>query len=246
MNNILDHIKEEIKQHTKQIALLIDPEKCSESCLKRYIENIALAHPDYIFVGGSQLQYSVEACVEQLKACNIPIILFPGNAMQLANNADALLLLSLLSGRNSEYLIGQHIKAASQIKESGIEVIPTGYLLIDGGNRTAVESVSHTEAIERDHLELAVNTALAGELLGMKTIYLEAGSGAKMTVPTEMIEKVKENISLPLIVGGGIKSTEKIHAILSAGADIIVIGNHFEEHPEDIVTFCNVVHQFKM
>ena len=163
MKGILKHIEQKIEQKKKQIALLIDPEKCSEERIKEYLQEIKKALPDYLFVGGSQLQCSVKSCVEQLKACKIPIILFPGNAMQLTDNANGLLLLSLLSGRNAEYLIGQHVKAASLIKQSGIEVIPTGYILVNGGKRCEVQSVSGTESDGNDEYELAANTAVGGD-----------------------------------------------------------------------------------
>ena len=166
--------------------------------------------------------------------------------MQLCPNADALLMLSLISGRNAEYLIGQHIKGAIQIKKSGIEVIPTGYILIDGGKKSAVETVSKTSSIVQHDLELAQSTALAGELLGMQLVYLEAGSGATQSVPPNLIKAVKNMLSIPIIVGGGIKNRETISEKLNAGADLLVIGNHLEEHLEEMYILCQQVHNYHL
>ena len=199
------------------------------------------AKPDFIFVGGSQLQNSVDETVVHIKSLTtIPVVLFPGNAFQLTNKADALLLLSLISGRNAEWLIGQHVQAAKAIQESALETISTGYILIDGGNTTAVERVSKTKPLQRDAIEEVVSTALAGELLGNKLIYLEAGSGAQNPVPTSLIKAVKESIHIPLIVGGGLTSTDAIKKAYEAGADIVVVGNYLETHLEKMVDFCAV------
>jgi putative glycerol-1-phosphate prenyltransferase len=176
----------------------------------------------------------VELLREEIKT---RIILFPGNASQFSTKANALLYLSLLSGRNAEFLIGQHINSSVAIKKSGIEVIPTGYLLIDGGKPSSVEYISNTRPIPRNKKEIALSTAIAAELLGMRMVYLEAGSGAEFPVPKEMIEYVSSNLSLPLIVGGGIKTTEQLTEAFDAGADIVVVGNIFETNPEKILEF---------
>jgi putative glycerol-1-phosphate prenyltransferase len=189
-------------------------------------------------VGGSQLKISFSNLIETFKKeLNIPVVLFPGDVTQFSPNADALLFISLISGRNAEYLISQHVNAAIPIKKSGLEVIPTGYILIDGAKKSAVEYISNTQPIPRDKNDIALATALAGELLGMKAIYLEAGSGANMPVPLEMIQHVKAQISVPLIVGGGIKNITQLQAAYRAGADLVVIGNVLETEPAKIEEF---------
>jgi putative glycerol-1-phosphate prenyltransferase len=194
--------------------------------------------PNFIFVGGSQLKISFSNLIETFKKeLNIPVVLFPGDVTQFSPNADALLFISLISGRNAEYLISQHVNAAIPIKKSGLEVIPTGYILIDGAKKSAVEYISNTQPIPRDKNDIALATALAGELLGMKAIYLEAGSGANMPVPLEMIQHVKAQISVPLIVGGGIKNITQLQAAYRAGADLVVIGNVLETEPAKIEEF---------
>ena len=227
------------------LAVLVDPEKCTEALIERYCDEIKRGKPDYIFIGGSQLSFSSEDVVNRLKCCNVPLVLFPGNLSQLCNNADALLLLSLISGRNAEYLIGQQVKAASYIKQSGMESISTGYIVIDGGLTSAVSRVSGTAPMESNNVSLIVDTAIAGELLGMKLIYLEAGSGAKNRVKAEVIREVRRNITIPLIVGGGIHTAPQLIDALDAGADLIVVGNYFEQHPEDITLLSETVHSFK-
>jgi putative glycerol-1-phosphate prenyltransferase len=189
-------------------------------------------------VGGSQLKISFSNLIETFKKeLNIPVVLFPGDVTQFSPNADALLFISLISGRNAEYLISQHVNAAIPIKKSGLEVIPTGYILIDGAKKSAVEYISNTQPIPRDKNDIALATALAGELLGMKAIYLEAGSGANMPVPLEMIQHVKAQVSVPLIVGGGIKNITQLQAAYRAGADLVVIGNVLETEPAKIEEF---------
>jgi len=183
-------------------------------------------------------QRGKELLIELLKdEVKTNIVLFPGNASQFSTKADALLYLSLLSGRNAEFLIGQHLNSAIAIKKSNVQVIPTGYLLIDGGRPSSVEYISNTRPIPRDKKEIALSTAVAGELLGMRLIYLEAGSGAEVAVPTEMIKYVSEGLSLPLLVGGGIKTTEQFTDAFDAGADIVVVGNAFESEPSRISEF---------
>lgn len=239
MQAIYNIITTAVANKQRLFAVLIDPEKCVGKTLDAVIKEVNQAQPDFIFVGGSQLQNSVEETVTRIKLLtNIPVILFPGNAFQLTNNADALLLLSLISGRNAEWLIGQHVKAAKSIRESGLETISTGYILIDGGNKTSVERVSETEPIKSDATDEVISTAIAGELLGNKLIYLEAGSGAKNPVPPALIKSVKNNITIPLIVGGGLTSVEAIENAYKAGADIVVVGNYFESHLEAITDFC--------
>jgi putative glycerol-1-phosphate prenyltransferase len=186
---------------------------------------------DLIFVGSSLLTGgSMDECISVLKKnCNIPVVIFPGSAMQVSAKADALLFLSLISGRNAELLIGKHVVAAPLLKASGIEVIPTGYMLIDPGHPTSVSYMSNTQPVPHDKNDIAACTAMAGEMLGMKLIFMDAGSGARVTVSQSMITEVSANISAPLIVGGGIKSPEKAIELCNAGATVVVVGNSIEK-----------------
>lgn len=232
------------KAGVKQIALLLDPDKV----LNREVETIALkaaeAKVDYIFVGGSMLvNNELDNCIKVLKAnCSIPVILFPGNTMQMSWKADAILFLSLISGRNAEMLIGRHVIAAPYLKMSPLEIISCGYMLIESGKSTAVQYMSNTVPIPADKLDIAICTALAGEMLGLKLIYLEAGSGALNSVPLSMIEQIKQNINIPLIVGGGIRTPEQAIQTIKAGADMIVIGNAFEKNINLITAMAQAVH----
>lgn len=214
------------------IALLVDPDKSDTSDCKQIGESAESAGVDFFFVGSSLITNgNFEECIQTLKRYSIPVILFPGNAMQVSINADALLFLSLISGRNPEMLIGRHVLAAPALKKSQLEIIPTGYMLIDSGAPTSVSYMSGTIPIPYDKDDIAYCTALAGEMLGLKLIYLDAGSGARFTVSNHMIEAVKKNISVPLIVGGGIRTPEKISEMCMAGADLIVVGNALEKDP---------------
>ena len=214
----------------KQLALLVDPDKYSQESLALFVELAKETLPDCIMVGGSLVAGSVEQVVQYIKLhTNIPVVLFPGNNHQLCNEADALLLLSLLSGRNADFLIGQHVVAAKAIRDSGIESISTGYILIDGGCSTSVEYMSNTKPIPRDKVEIIVATAIAGELIGNRMVYLEAGSGAINPVSKEAIQAVRQAISLPIIVGGGIRTVKQAKDAYLAGADMIVVGNALEK-----------------
>lgn len=226
----------------KMLAVLIDPDKCSEKHLTKFLPLLKEHTPDFIFIGGSQLKISFSALIDTFKKeLNIPVVLFPGDVSQFSPNADALLFLSLISGRNAEYLISQHVNAAIPIRKSGLEVISTGYMLVDGGSKSAVEYISNTQPIPRDKNDIAVATALAGELLGLKAIYLEAGSGAQQPVSSEMIHHVKAHLSIPLIVGGGIKTNDQLQTAYQAGADLVVIGNVLETEPERIKSLIYVL-----
>lgn len=226
-------------------ALLIDPEKVSDEWLHQIMSTVdgqqSIANSQLlIFVGGSQLRESAFDVVEKIKSLtSIPVVMFPGDTSQFADNVDALLFLSLASGRNSKYLIEQHIESAQTIKKSGIECISTGYILIDGGKHTAVERISNTSPYSTDNIQLITNTALACELLGHKIIYLEAGSGANHPVPQNIIKATRETISIPLIVGGGIKTPQQMLSAFDSGADLVVVGNHLESHPNDLSLFLN-------
>jgi len=234
------------QQQKKQLAVLIDPDKLSEEQLIITAKNAQNAGVNFFFVGGSlmtndMLYQSVRTLKEN---SDIPVVLFPGNSYQIASNADAMLFLSLISGRNPDMLIGMHVLAAPYIKLSGLKTISTGYMLIDSGKPTSVTYMSNSFPIPNDKNDIAACTAMAGEMLGMKLIFMDAGSGAEKTVPEEMIRFVKGSIATPLIIGGGIRTSEKLQSVLEAGADVVVVGNRFEEDPELIFEFANVVKNF--
>jgi putative glycerol-1-phosphate prenyltransferase len=230
--SILKNIQKAVKKGNKLLAILIDPDKTSVTEIPASIKRIESLNANFIFVGGSfVINGFTENLVKKIKSItNIPVILFPGDYTQITNLADGILFLSLLSGRNPEYLIEQQIKAVPFLKNTSLEIIPTGYILIDGGTNSSVLKVSNTTPIAQKNLNLAVNTAIAGEYKGKQLIYLEAGSGAKYTVNSNLITQVKQHISIPLIVGGGIKSTQQIETAFNSGADIVVVGNAFENN----------------
>ncbi|WP_282017252.1 geranylgeranylglyceryl/heptaprenylglyceryl phosphate synthase [Salegentibacter mishustinae] len=213
----------------KLLTILIDPDKFNEAEAAVYLEKIP-KETTHIFVGGSTVaKLKTEKTVNSIKTQNnLPVILFPGDYSQITETADALLFLSLLSGRNPEYLIEQQVKSVDKLKNSKLEIIPTAYILIDGGKECAVQRVSGTKPISQCQVETIVNTALAGEFSGKKLIYLEAGSGADFPVSEEIISEVKKAVSIPLIVGGGIRSLEQKENAYKAGADMIVMGTQFE------------------
>jgi putative glycerol-1-phosphate prenyltransferase len=232
MNTIYRKILLNRERKQKMIAVLLDPDKCKGRVLSATVSALLSNQPDFIFVGGSHTLMPTESFIELLKEeTKSDVILFPGDASQFSGNAHAMLYLSLVSGRNPEFLIGQHITSSVAIKNSDVEVISTGYVLIDGGKPSSVEYISNTKPIPSDKKEIALSTAVAAELLGMKLVYLEAGSGATNPVPAELIEYVSCGLSLPLIVGGGIRTTEDLTAAYEAGADIVVIGNVLEHDP---------------
>lgn len=232
------------QKNSPKFAVLVDPDRFTEENLLQLIQRAGVCRVDLFLVGGSLLmEDNFEQVIATIKKhSEIPVLIFPGNNYQVSAKADALLLLSLISGRNAEYLIGQHVIAAPLIREANLEVIPTGYILIDGGKTSTTSYITQTVPIPHDKPEIAVATAMAGEMLGMKMIYLEAGSGAKNPVSAEMIREVKRNISLPLIVGGGIRSGEMAEEICKAGADIIVVGNVLEKEPESLLEISLAVH----
>jgi len=218
----------------KQLAVLLDPDKSLDSfALQKKVQLAEQIGIDYFFVGGSLISNSITNLINQIKkSSSIPVIIFPGSVIQISENADALLFLSLISGRNPEFLIGSHVIAAPFLKKTQVEILSTGYILIESGVQTSVEYMSNTKAIPHAKIDIATATAIAGEMLGNKLIYLEAGSGAAKPVSLEMIAEVKRNISVPLIVGGGIKTIQQINNTFDAGADIVVIGTILEENPE--------------
>lgn len=232
MKTIYQDILKAKSQGKKLLAILLDPDKIRWNELSTLLSKIKKSGATHIFVGGSTVAENLtEKLVGKLKAeVRFPIILFPGDFTQITPKADAILFLSLLSGRNPEYLIGQHIKAVPILKKTDLEIIPTSYLLIESGKQTTVARVSQTNPIDSDDIELIVNTAQAGELLGHKLTYLEAGSGAEKSVSEEIIKSVSQNLSTPLIVGGGIRSKKQMDTAYNAGADLVVVGTAFEEN----------------
>ncbi len=242
--NIYNSILEKKQSTQKSFAVLIDPDEVNSSSLEQLIQLSIRAEADYILVGGSLvISNHLDAVVQQIKKeTNIPVILFPGSPSQISPYADALLYLSLISGRNPELLIGQHVISAPFVKKSGLEIIPTGYIVVDGGAPTTVSYISNAAPIPSDKNEITMCTALAGEMLGMKLIYMDAGSGAKIPITETMIATVSQNIEVPLIVGGGITEPEKAYLNCKAGADVIVVGNAIEKNPSLIVDLAQAVH----
>jgi putative glycerol-1-phosphate prenyltransferase len=229
----------------KKIVLLIDPDKINLQAIIATVHAASESKVSMIFVGGSLMSQDMDIIIKTIKHhTSLPIVLFPGSLMQLSNKADALLLLSLVSGRNPEYLIGNQVQAAPFIRQSQIEVIPTAYILIDGGTVSSVEYMSNTRPIPSNKTDLAVATSMAAEMLGNKVIYLEAGSGAIEPVPKNIIEEVKRNVSIPLIVGGGLNSTSKIHDAFIAGADVVVIGTAIEKSINNLEKLCTSLNSF--
>jgi putative glycerol-1-phosphate prenyltransferase len=223
------------QNNEKLVVILIDPDKYDEESLGHTLSIANEGGISFILVGGSIVSKSINDKIAYIKQrSSLPIFLFPGNPIQLCDQADGILFLSLISGRNPEFLIGNHVLAAPFLKNSNIEIIPTGYMLIDTGQHTSVEYMSNTFPIPADKPDIAVATALAGEMLGHKLIYLEGGSGTGQIVNTQLINEVKKNISVPLIVGGGIRTKKQASEIFKAGADIIVIGNAVEDDPKVI------------
>ena len=233
--SVLKTLQEKHKENKKSIAVLVDPDKAEDPSRLLHLINLASENcVDYFFVGGSLVtSANLSDVVKKIKEnVTIPVVLFPGNAIQVEASADALLFLSLISGRNPELLIGQHVVAAPIIRNTRLEVIPTGYMLINSGKITSVAYISNTMPIPDDKYSLAASTALAGQMLGLQTIYIDAGSGAEKEISPRMIASVRKSVAIPLIVGGGINSAQKAIAALEAGADMIVVGNALEKDPD--------------
>jgi phosphoglycerol geranylgeranyltransferase len=228
----------------KSFAVLIDPDKVDEALIEELVTLSVEAKVDYLFIGGSLvISNQLDEVVKQVKnSCNIPTILFPGSPSQISSYANALLYLSVISGRNSELLIGQHVISAPFVRQSGLEIMSTGYMVIDGGAPTTVSYISNTIPIPADKNEIAMCTAMAGEMLGMKLIYMDAGSGARRPITESMIAKVSGVIEVPLVVGGGITDPEKAYLNCRAGADVIVIGNAIEKDASLIKEMSAAIH----
>lgn len=247
MIDIYDGLIEKKKSAQKSFAVLIDPDSVMPSSLDKLVALAEKARADYFFVGGSLvLSAHLDQVIQQLKsATTIPVVLFPGSPSQVSRYADALLYLSLISGRNPELLIGQHVISAPFVKKSGLEIIPTGYIVVDGGAPTTVSYISNAAPIPADKNDIAVCTAMAGEMLGLKLIYMDAGSGAQKPITESMISAVAQNVDIPVIIGGGITDPEKAYLNCKAGADVIVVGNAIEKDPSLISEISNAVHSVK-
>jgi len=240
-------ITKSMKESKKLFAVLIDPDDVSKKNVDHLINLTLKTKIDLFFVGGSFIsKNNFSDIIQHLKKyADIPVIVFPGSIYQIDSHADAILLLTLISGRNPEYLIGKHVHAAPYLKKSDLEILSTGYMLIDGGNISSVQYISNTMPIPSDKYDIAASTAMAGEMIGNQLIYMDAGSGAKKPVSAHMISHVKHNIQSPLIVGGGIKTAEQLNSTYTAGADIAVIGNAIEKDPSLIVDFSSVALSFR-
>ena len=229
--SIINKIQNTAKANQKQLAVLIDPDKSSDEYIQSICKNAKLAQVSFFLVGGSLLtDGNMDDTISQLKQkTDIPIIIFPGSSSQISKHADGILFLSLLSSRNPEMLIGQQVVAAPFLKKTNLEIISTAYLLIDSGEQTTASYISNSQPIPANKAEIAACTALAGEYMGMQVLYLDGGSGAKNPVSAEMISKVKEYTKNPLLIGGGINTLKKAKTAWNAGADVIVVGNAFEQ-----------------
>jgi putative glycerol-1-phosphate prenyltransferase len=225
----------------KSIALLLDPDKARGDSLYNILKVATNCSADYIMAGGSLTFSSIDQMIDTIKnSCSIPVVLFPGNLLQLSHKADTIMLLSLISGRNPELLIGNHVIAAPYLKDVREKLVSVGYILISCGSKTSVEYISQTEAIPADKTDIVVATAMAGEMLGLSMMYLEAGSGASNPIPVPIIKAVRENISIPLAVGGGIRNKNEVQDIFEAGANLIILGNGCEKNPDLLTDACGV------
>jgi len=230
MTNIYNNILQSKIKNQKLLAILLDPDKIDLNNVETIIEKINRSPATHLFIGGSIVENNIldELIIKIKQNCDLPIVLFPGNPSQISAKADAILFLSLISGRNPDFLIEHQVQAVPILKQTNLEVISAGYILIESGTETAVERVSKTTPLDRNNIDLVLATAQAGEMLGSKLIYLEAGSGAKHPVPLKLIQLVSQNIEIPLIVGGGIIDLQGIQKAYDSGADLVVIGTAFE------------------
>jgi phosphoglycerol geranylgeranyltransferase len=233
MHHIYPELVAARRSGTKKLAVLFDPDKMRLGRMEQALDLAVECGVDYFFIGGSLIVNSMldEVLATVRERCQVPLVLFPGSSFQLSYRADAILLLSLISGRNPELLIGQHVIAAPFLKMSPLEIISTGYMLIDGGVQTSVQYMSNTYPIPAHKADIAACTALAGEMLGLKVIYMDAGSGARTPISPTVIETVRQTVDVPIIVGGGIRDAEQVAANYAAGADVVVVGNAFEQNP---------------
>ena len=246
--NLHQSLQQAKDQNKKKFVVLIDPDKVKLGQMDKIIDLASQARVDYFFIGGSLIVNNMlDHCLQHIKeACEIPMILFPGNSFQLSYKADAILFLSLISGRNADLLIGNHVLAAPYLKMSPLQILPTGYMLIDGGVPTTVSYISNTQPVPSNKDDVALCTALAGEMLGLKLIYMDAGSGAKNPVSTSMVDLVSNALKIPLIVGGGIRTPEQAREKAAAGADVIVVGNAIEKSPELLLEMADAIHSLNL
>ena len=238
---IASTIQDNISRGHKMLAVLIDHEKADASRLDTLCHLLNEGKPDFIFVGGSTGTQIEQVVLTLKQRTTIPVVLFPGNVSQFTPSADALLVLSLLSSRNPEFLIGAQVRAARRILSSGIDTLSVGYILVDGGRPSSVQQATLSEPLTKT--DDILDTTIAAGLLGFQSVYLEAGSGAERPIPVQTIQQVRHTIRIPLIVGGGIRTTGQMQDAFAAGADIVVIGNHFESHPEQIPLFCHAINR---
>jgi putative glycerol-1-phosphate prenyltransferase len=247
-NRVYQSLTERKADGHKSFAVLVDPDKVNPAMIDELCELAVSARVDYLLVGGSLvISNHLDEVVQQFKRkCQIPLILFPGSPQQVSRYADALLYLSLISGRNPELLIGQHVISAPFVKQSGLEIISTGYMVVDGGAPTTVSYISNATPIPADKNEIAMCTAMAGEMLGMKLIYMDAGSGAKKPISESMIRQVAQCVSVPLVIGGGITDPEKAYRNCKAGADVVVVGNAIEKDPTLIREMAAAIHSIRV
>jgi phosphoglycerol geranylgeranyltransferase len=244
---ILEILQQRHQVGKKSIAVLIDPDKAEDPAKLKHLINLASENcVDFFFVGGSLITTpNLSDVIQSIKEdVNIPVVLFPGSSLQIDPSADAILFLSLISGRNPDLLIGQHVQAAPILKNNRMEVLPTGYMLVSSGRTTSVAYISNTTPIPEDKYSLAACTALAGEMLGLRLIYLDAGSGAEREISPRMISAVRKSIDVPMIVGGGITTPQKALSALEAGADMIVIGNALEKTPDLLTEISDKVYDW--
>jgi putative glycerol-1-phosphate prenyltransferase len=248
METIYQQLAEAKKTGQKKLAVLIDPDKIRLGGLDKILILAKEAKVDYFFIGGSLIVNNMlDKCLTAIKeACDIPMVLFPGDSYQLSYRADAILFLSLISGRNADLLIGKHVISAPYLKMSPLEVLSTGYMLIDGGVPTTVSYMSNTVPIPSNKNDIAICTAIAGEMLGLKLMYMDAGSGAQIPISASMIEEVSGAVSCPLIVGGGIRTPEKALENAKAGADVVVVGNAIEKDPNLIKEMATAIHSINV
>ncbi|MEA3497264.1 MAG: geranylgeranylglyceryl/heptaprenylglyceryl phosphate synthase [Bacteroidota bacterium] len=246
MNSVEKNIVNSIKKGKKLFAWLIDPDKVSPETFEKKLIKAKKFNIDLIFLGGSLLvEDKITEYIKTIKKYfSIPVILFPGSTNQVNKNADAILFLSLISGRNPDFLIGRHVEVASIIKKTSLAVLPTGYILVESGRQTTASYISNTFPVPHHKADIAVSTAIAGELLGLKYIFLDGGSGALKSIDTQMISAVKKNINIPLIVGGGIKESEQLKNAYNAGADIVVVGNIIEDNFDKLQEFTKIKASF--
>ena len=247
-SRVLTMLQQQRKTNGRKLfALLIDPDQVSKEEAESLRDTCLSLAVDLIFVGGSLMTgYHLHEVISVMKSqSEIPVVLFPGSNLHIDHDADAILLLSLISGRNADLLIGQHVVAAPLLKKSPLEILPTGYILVDSGIQTTVSYISNTTPIPYDKPSIAACTAMAGEMLGLRLMYLDAGSGAAKPISPRMIYAVRQAIDLPLIVGGGLRTPEMIHDALTAGADVVVVGNVIEKNPELLPQLVQKVKDFQ-